>query len=66
MKLDDEVIAHIAKQVQIAILTGTDVVDNLRMIELVECENKLFLSSEYLENSENNLQKLLDKVKKES
>ena len=34
MKLSDEVIGHIAKQLQIAILTGTDIVDNLRMIDL--------------------------------
>ena len=36
MKLTDEVIAHIAKQLQLAILTGTDIVDNLRIIKLQE------------------------------
>ena len=36
MKLNDEVIAHIAKQLQLAILTGTDIIDNLRMITLQE------------------------------
>ena len=33
-KLDDTVIATIAKTLQIAILTGTDIVDNLRLIEV--------------------------------
>lgn len=51
MKLSDEVIGHIAKQLQIAILTGTDVVDNLRMIELHESAGKLYLNPEYAVNS---------------
>ena len=33
-KLDDSVIANIAKLIQIAILTGTDIVDNLRTLSL--------------------------------
>lgn len=33
-KLDDTVIATIAKTLQIALLTGTDIVDNLRLIEV--------------------------------
>jgi len=51
MKLSDEVIGHIAKQLQIAILTGTDVVDNLRMIELHESAGKLYLHPDYAANS---------------
>lgn len=34
IRLGDESIAMIAKLVQMAILTGTDVVDNLRMLRL--------------------------------
>ena len=34
MKLSDEVIAHVARLLQMAILTGTDLVDHLRMIRL--------------------------------
>jgi len=34
MKLHDNTIAHIAKLVQMAILTGTDIIDHLRMLEL--------------------------------
>ena len=33
-KLDDTVIATIAKTLQVALLTGTDIVDNLRQIEI--------------------------------
>ena len=51
MKLSDEVIGHIAKQLQIAILTGTDIVDNLRMIELHEASGKLYLHPDYAVNS---------------
>ena len=34
LKLSDEVIGHVAKVLQLALLTGTDVVDNLRMLRL--------------------------------
>ena len=33
-KFDDTVIATIAKTLQVALLTGTDIVDNLRQIEV--------------------------------
>ena len=33
-KFDDSVISTIAKTLQIALLTGTDIVDNLRQIEV--------------------------------
>ena len=46
MKLTDEVIAHIAKQLQLAILTDTDIVDNLRMIRLQEEEGQLLIEKE--------------------
>lgn len=51
MKLSDEAIGHIAKQLQIAILTGTDIVDNLRMIELHESVGKLYLHPDYAANA---------------
>ena len=46
MKLNDEVIAHIAKLLQIAILSGTDIVDNLRQIQLKEANGELYLNTE--------------------
>ena len=36
---DDTVISTIAKTLQLAILTGTDVVDNLRQIEVQQNDN---------------------------
>jgi len=58
MKLSDEVIGEIARLLQIAILTGTDVVDNLRLIQLKENDGNLFLTDEYAEISESNIEKL--------
>jgi hypothetical protein len=62
MKLDDSVIAHIAKLVQIAILTGTDVVDHMRMVKLSESDNMLFLDPEYQDVAENNIKKMLQQA----
>tara|TARA_A100001201_G_C3995053_1_gene172758 strand:+ start:237 stop:452 length:216 start_codon:yes stop_codon:yes gene_type:complete len=64
MKLNDEVIAHIAKQLQLAILTGTDIVDNLRMIRLAEDNNELYLDPEYSAIAEQNEKKMLEEAQK--
>ena len=64
MKLNDEVIAHIAKQLQLAILTGTDIVDNLRMIRLAEENNELYLDSAYIAVAEQNEKKMLEEAQK--
>jgi len=60
MKLNDEVIAHIAKILQMALITGTDIVDHLRMITLDENEGVLFLNQEYSDNDKANIQKMID------
>jgi len=62
MTLSDTVIGHVAQLVQIAILTGTDVVDNLRMIELVDNEGTLELSEEYAQRANDNVQRMLQEV----
>jgi len=64
MKLGDETIAQIAKLVQLAILTGTDVVDNLRMMRVVldEDQDELVLSDEYRETAEGQVAKLMEEV----
>lgn len=41
LKLSDEVIGHIAKVLQLALLTGTDIVDNLRMLRLQNADGVL-------------------------
>ena len=62
MRLDDSVIAHVAKLIQLAILTGTDIVDHMRMIRLLENDNALFLDSEYEENSTQNIEAMLQQI----
>ena len=62
MRLNDEVIAHVAKLVQLAILTGTDVVDHMRMITLESEDNILSLNSDYEQQSEENIAKMLNQI----
>ena len=64
-RLSDETIGQIAKLVQLAILTGTDVVDNLRLIRVTPSEegsSALDPTVDYLEVFESNLQKLQDQI----
>jgi hypothetical protein len=63
--LSDDVIAHVAQLLQLAILTGTDIVDNLRMIRLMQLGEgleTLCLDPEYKQNSENNVEKMMSEV----
>lgn len=62
MKLSDQVIAEICRQLQVALITGTDVVDNLRLIRLEEANGELNLTNAYAENAEANIQKMLEEV----
>jgi hypothetical protein len=60
MQLHDNSISHIAKIVQLAILTGTDIVDNLRSIQFQLVDDRfLDINAEYLSVFEQNLNKLL-------
>jgi len=63
MKLNDETIGIIAKLLQLAILTGTDLIDHLRMIELEDTESGLVPTDAYREMSEGQIEKLLEEVK---
>ena len=64
MNLSDNVIAHIAQLVQIAILTGTDVVDHLRGVELVEDAESgtLYLTEEYQGKAEENIARMIEQL----
>ena len=62
MRLSDEVIAHVAKLVQLAILTGTDVVDHMRMMVLNEEEGSLFLEESYSQASEENIYRMIEEI----
>ena len=62
-KLHDSTIAHVAKILQVALLTGTDIIDHLRLIDLVEDDQGfLVLENAYLENHDNSIEKMLEQI----
>jgi len=63
-RLSDQTIGQIAKLLQIAIITGTDIVDNLRTIRLRTDDGGEFLdpTPDYLENFEKNLSKMIENI----
>lgn len=61
-KMSDDLIAHVAKTLQVALITGTDIVDNLRVIELNEKEGQLFLTKDCEENFNKNLETLMSEI----
>jgi len=64
MKLNDEVIINISKILQLALLTGCDIVDYLRQVELFydEKQQNLVLTEEYKQLFENNLLKMTQQL----
>lgn len=66
-KLNDNTISHIAQLVQVAILTGTDIIDHMRMIELTATdEDLLVLDNNYEERFSNVINDMLNNVNKEA
>ena len=62
---DDTVISTVAKTLQLALLTGTDVVDNLRQIEVQENENgTLSITPNYNSQFEHWVAKMLEELEK--
>tara|TARA_A100001015_G_C14747210_1_gene616072 strand:+ start:98 stop:358 length:261 start_codon:yes stop_codon:yes gene_type:complete len=61
-KLDDKTIGQIAKCVQLAILTGTDIVDHLRQLQLTvdEEEKVVTCTKEYIAVFESNIHKMME------
>ncbi len=62
LKLSDEAIGQVARLIQLAILTGTDIVDNLRTVRLITDGESLYLSNDYKEAFNANLDKLVEEV----
>ena len=62
VKLNDSVIAHFVKLLQLGLLTGTDIVDHFRMVRLTLEEGELFLNKEYEDNQEENINKMLQQA----
>ena len=61
-KLSDEVISNIAKLLQIAILTGTDIVDNLRTLRCQVSEGSIEIHPEFEKSLAENIQKMMDEI----
>ena len=61
-KLSDEVISNIAKLLQIAILTGTDIVDNLRTLRCQVSEDSIEIHPEFEKRLAENIQKMMDEI----
>ena len=61
-KLSDSSIAQIGKVLQVAILTGTDITDNLRLMEFVQVSGKLALEPTYEKNFNKNLENMMEQV----
>ena len=62
VKLNDSVIAHLVKILQLGLLTGTDIVDHFRMVRLALDEGELFLNEEYEKSQEQNIEKMLQEA----
>jgi hypothetical protein len=62
VKLNDSVIAHFVKLLQLGLLTGTDIVDHFRMVRLTLEEGELFLNKEYEANQEENINRMLQQA----
>ena len=59
VKFSDEVISQIAQLLQVAMLTGTDIVDNLRTLRMVVDDGILVSDPDYSETFQENIQKML-------
>lgn len=64
MHLHDNTIAHIAKLVQLAMITGTDIIDHLRMMKLSEGDDDGFIhiDKDYESNHNVSINDLIKKV----
>jgi hypothetical protein len=61
--LSDEFIAQLAKLLQLALLTGTNLADNLRLVRVTQADDgTVVLTEEYKKNFEANIEKMLAEV----
>ena len=59
LQLDDSVVGHVAKILQMALITGTDIIDHMRMIRLSSKDSKLFLEEDYQQTFDVSLDSML-------
>ena len=65
MKFSDELIADVARTLQIAILTGTDIVDHLRTFEVEDESGLIKLTRESKERIEKEIQEMATRIENE-
>jgi len=59
LQFDDSVVGHVAKILQMALITGTDIIDHMRMIRLSSKDSKLFLEEDYQQTFDVSLDNML-------
>ena len=62
LKMTDNAISHIAKLLQMAILTGTDIMDNLRAATFVVHKGTLDIHPDYQETFDENIQNMVESL----
>ena len=62
MKLSDSTISHMVQLLQMAIMTGTDITDNFRMLRLVSDDDVLNIDPEYQKNFDDNMYKMISQA----
>ena len=65
MKFSDELIADVARTLQIAILTGTDIVDHLRTFEVENESGLIKLTKESKERIEKEITEMATRIENE-
>ena len=65
MQLHDTTIAQIVKLIQMALLTGTDVIDHFRMMQLNVQDDKIILDEEYLNVFNATIDKMMSNIPQE-
>lgn len=67
LKLSDGTIAQVAKLLQLAILSGTDIVDNLRQLELTDNgDSTLVMTNDYVKSFEQNIDRMMSDAREEN
>ena len=59
LQLDDSVVGHVAKLLQLALITGTNIIDHMRMMRLSTKDSKLFLEDDYQQTFDVSLDTML-------
>ena len=61
-KLNDSIIAHIAKLIQIGFLDGTDITDHMRMIRMQVQDGEAYMTEEYASNHAGAVDTMLERA----